>query len=216
MKTAFLALFIFFGSHSVGAIEVLDPHNVLRTLSNHLKPTATFKEAFTCGSFHEYSGDVTNCDFQCTDAICREKCYGVNTPTGRTQTKLFVENCSDTSVSVYGDNGWSLEVLKEDFDKGHGSMLIPVLKNMGHFIQPEGDIILSFAIPMGQYDYIHDGLKERLRGITIMATIESGTLQKPFFEIVLAATGKGLPQVLLIRSGTDEFLRLKGVFDVKY
>lgn len=197
------------------AVEVSDPRGELGRLSNYIE-SVPFEQAFSCSSSTEYSANTLNCVTHCQNGICRGECHNPNTPTGRLKIKLYVEDCTADSVSVYGDNGLSIQITKEDYIKGGNTVIIPFLKSIGHFMQPEGDITVGMLMPMGMYEYVHDGVREKIRGVSVFADIHGGTPQANGFEIVLAAKGQGLSQILLMRDGMDEFLRLKGVFDVKH
>ncbi len=213
MKILFLSFALMFALGSVSsAEEVLDPHHVLDQISMWIHPV-DFKQAFTCGKSFAYTATDSNCTETCTNSFCQAQCYGAGDKALKPQ--LYLENCTDHSLSIYSDNGWSLDVTKEDYIRGGSTLIVPIFKNIGHYLQPSGNVVIRSAMPMYSYDYIHDGDKERIMSVTVEAEIESNTAQKSQIELILSRTAFGVEQVLLLTHGPNtEFLRLKGVYDV--
>lgn len=206
----FLSVFLSLSQAAAG--EVSDSHETLASLTSWL-PAVPFEKAFTCGESVELMAPYTNCELKCGRRLCTTQCYGgdVGVPVTR-KVKLFTENCTAESVSIYGDNGWALEVSKEDYIRGGYSLLIPILKNIGHYNQPDGDIKIVSAFPSFMGLYITQP-PNPFMAVTVRAEIQLGTSsQKPEVNVVLSRNQSGLMQVLVLSNGPgDELLMAKGI-----
>jgi len=188
----------------------VDSAHVLTDLADRT-PKVPFSQAMACGQKVKFSGNTKTCQLKCGAKYCSSKC---EYPTsGIAAFDLAIEDCSDDSISIYG-NGLGATLTPADYILGGNTWLIGLLKNLGHFIQPEGTIYLMSLWPT-TFQEIVNGQKQSFRGYVIQADIQflPNTMITPI-EIGIDTRTTGLNQLILLRHNKDEFfLKRKGILD---
>ncbi|MGZ5279751.1 MAG: hypothetical protein ACXWC9_07415 [Pseudobdellovibrionaceae bacterium] len=174
-------------------------------------PVAPFAQAMACGQKVKFSGNVTGCQLKCGAKSCTSK-WELPT-TGIVAFEFATEDCIDDSVSIYG-NGFAATLPKVDYELGGNTWIVGLLKNLGHFIQPEGTLYLKRLWPT-TFQEIVNGQKQSFFGYMLQADLQilpnTMTVQ---IEIGIDTRTTGLNQLILLRMHKDEiFLKRKGILD---
>lgn len=138
----FLAVSALGLNQAIAEFAVLDPNNVFSSLklsSGASGPRLDFEREMGCGSGKTFTAQYSRCEFRCTSMFCSSRCESA---IGfEAKFDLHVDECSATAVNIFGDNGLALTVLKSDFDTD-GTWVRALMRGLGQFVQPEGDLIL--------------------------------------------------------------------------
>lgn len=193
-------------------IEISDPDGALAELRRVGGSRGlTFEQAFSCGDQAVFDSDLEFCEVLCNRLYCQKSCRA---PDSRVEGRFrfFVEDCSADSVYIYGENNLNVRITKEEYEQGGSTWIIPLLKSLGHFIQPVSHIQLSRVFP-GQFFLIENGQRKPLRAYRMFAYIlYPGTNQSTPLEIILAPELNGVRQILVLSEGLNsDFLKLRGV-----
>jgi len=197
-------------SLSLAEFVIEDSANVLTELA-YRTPMVPFAQAMACGQKVKFSGNTKSCQLKCGAKSCTSKC---EFPTsGIAAFDLATEDCIGDSVGVYG-NGLGVTLTQADYILGGNTWLIGLLKNLGHFIQPEGTIYLKSLWPTTFHEIVN-GQKQSFWGYMIRADLQfiPGTMITEI-EVGVDTRVTGLNQLILLRLHKDEFfLKRKGILD---
>ncbi len=194
-------------------MQILDDGHVLQDLSMWGVGASKFADEFKCGDHANFTLTTVSANVKCTSSYCISTEVHPQSPAER-NFSLQIADCSEDAVNFYGDNGLSVTVTRADFATGQSTWLISLLKGLGHFIQPEGQITLKTLMPM-QYSLIRSGSKNSVMGLEIRAqfTTAPGS-QSEELVLVLIPSLNGIEKVALLKIGeANEFFRLKGLLD---
>jgi hypothetical protein len=194
---------------SFALFQVVDKGEVLKGLSEW-SPGQSYS-SLVCRESFAYQADMTTCQVKCFNSYCMSKCDRVHQP-GAVRFQLTADECTESGFFVFGDNGLSIEVTKEQYEKDSNLWLMPFLQNIGHFIQPDG-IVEMKNYSFRTADYIADGKKTTLRIALVMGEIKyPGAAAGLGFELWLAPSLAGPRQIVMFRLGHDDiFLQLRGL-----
>lgn len=184
---------------------VEDPNNELGKL--HWFSHKTLSSDFVCGQRQSYSSKQAECFYKCTTLGCNSECNSPPT----SSFDLFIEDCNENSVAIYGTNGFSTLLTQEDYKLGGNTPIIALIKSLGHYIHPEAKATVSYVF-WNTFQELKEGAKVNIGGYTIQVDLEflPNTQSIPI-EINLAPQYQGLDQIISIRDDKDVFLKRKGI-----
>ncbi|MCB0415960.1 MAG: hypothetical protein KDD50_16600 [Bdellovibrionales bacterium] len=200
---------VFFISFNVFAYDIEIQPGVEEALRFYTS-NPSFSQAFTCGEAEQIRSNVEHCEVQCTDFYCMSEC---SQPDQVSRNNIFVEECSEDSLSIFGSNGLVVELKKQDYESFHNLWLIPFLQNMDLWISPVGKIQLSDAIPFYQLKRIVNGELKNIPAVMVTGQIiYPNVAQGLEFTVYLATQARGVEQILELNFGHDEVAyKLKGL-----
>ncbi len=205
------SLVFFFATIAWADFEIQDPHHVLTDLAGRLS-AIPFEQGMTCAQSVRFSGTTGSCQLKCSAHHCTSECQQV--PGGAVVYNLATEECTADSVSVYGSNGFSAVVSKDDYVAGGNTWLIGLLKGLGSFVQPEATITLE-DVRSQMFSEIVNGETQPFFGYLVSASIQilPGTMTQTL-EIGIDSRGSGLNQIILLQFDHDDvFLKRKGILN---
>lgn len=192
------------------AFVVNDPHQVLQKMSPWQRMPA-FETAMACGQNTVVDFDTLHCDVKCSASWCESKCESAHDK-ATAFFGLHVDECEKDLAHVFGDNGLIIDVPKAEYVAGGNSYVIPFLKNIGQFVQPEGTITLKDGFPT-QAMMIVNGKMTSINAYDIHGEIDYGQSQTQAFDLKITDQLDGVRQILRFAMGEDVFFRVRGLIE---
>jgi hypothetical protein len=205
------SLVFLFAAIAWADFEIQDPHHVLEDLAGRVS-AIPFELGMSCGQSVKFSGTTGSCHLKCSALHCTTECQQV--AGGAVVYDLGTEECGADSTAVYGSNGFSAVVSKDDYIAGGNTWLIGLLKGLGNFVQPEGTVILE-DIRSQMFNEIVNGQAQPFFGYLISASIQilPNTMTQSV-DIAIDSRSSGLNQIIFVQFGHDDvFLKRKGILN---
>jgi hypothetical protein len=206
MKSFFLVAGILFSWNSFvfAQITVSDPKNILADLRAEI-PQQKFEDFFQCGKSAKYKATAEKCQITCKTTYCMSQCSEANK-----SFDLHIEDCSSDQVSIYGDNGLSIEVSQAEFNKS-GSWLVGLIRASGHYFSPAPSFEIYDLWNHWPVTIISGGQKKEISAMIITVQIVFGPgLQTYPYRIFINPQETGLKQIIGIFDDQDQFMILNG------
>lgn len=160
-------------------VVVRDPRNFLADLQGFIGVNE-WSQAFKCGDRRTFLRNTISCDNKCTASSCVIKCQEAG-PVDR-QFDLALEECTADGVAIYGTNGFAASLSRKDFE-ATGSWVLPLIQNLGHFLQPIGEVEISFGMTR-LFTIIENGQSRQEFGYMIDLDVSSFPgAQKQIYQI---------------------------------
>lgn len=189
-------------------VVVRDPGGRLEALHRQLgRPR--WENAVVCGERKTFLRTVISCESKCSSLSCITQCAHAE-PADKT-FDLAVEDCSERSVSIYGTNNLALTLDRADFERT-GTWIVPLLAGFGHFIQPVGEIEVTFGFPKN-FLIFEQGRMRRELGYQLFLEhrVLPGTMAQQY-DIGFLPGRSLLDSLVMVTDGTgDVFLKREGV-----
>lgn len=202
------ALLFFVLSFARAEVVVLDPDHKLADMAAYIG-VKEWSEAFQCGDRRTFLRNQISCENKCSTLSCVSQCQPAG-PADR-QFDLAFEECGPDSVAIYGTNGFSATLTKSDY-LAHGTWAAALLQNLGHFLQPVGEIEITFGMPRA-FTIIENGQSRREFGYLI--DIEQQTVpgaNRLLYQVGFLTGRSALDSLVWFATmDGDVFLKKKGV-----
>lgn len=184
--------------------KVVDEGNVIGKLRTWFNPQP-FERVMVCGQSSTVEATAERCRLECSDLRCKTFCEAYGTPTGKGRYDAHIDECSTDLAHLFADNGLIVPVTRQEFEDGAGTYLIPFLRAMGKYIEPEGEVHLTWMIPTST-EYIENGELTRLSAYIVEGEIRfENVAQMVHFRIVLTDQLTGPKQLLLFELDRDDY-----------
>ena len=192
------------------AFVVEDPDHVLAKMQSW-QNMPTFETAMTCGQNTMIDFETLHCDVKCSDQYCESKCEDAH-DRATAFYGLHVDECTQDLAHVFGDNGLIIDVSKADYVASGNSYVIPFLRSVGLFVQPEGKITIKDGFPR-QVNMIINGKMKSVFAYDVSGYIDYGQTQKQGFDLLVTDQLDGIRQILQFSMDSDVFFRVRGLID---
>lgn len=170
-----------------------------------------FEQSFQCGKKVSYTSTLKYCDIKCTDVYCERSC---DAPSSKEDAAidLVVEDCKHDQVSIYGSNGYSAIVKREEYESSHNNWFVTFLKSIGKYNQPIDVVYVEHGTPTTVYRMVN-GVKVPVRAFYIMGSLKVGSAKsEERFSLYITNEYEGPAQILWFGSELREeyFMKLEG------
>lgn len=203
-----LSILLLSGSFA-SAIEIVDEGQVFNELAGYTAG-AQFEDVLKCGQMFNFGASEGVCQFNCNTSFCMSTC---SEPTPK-KFAVAVEDCSADKANVYGENGMSLSVAREDFKKGGNTLIIPFLQDIGRYVKPAGSRIVLTRVFPKFVSMIENGNKTSAMGYDVSVEIDYGPgMQRPQISLLIVPAFNDIRSLARFGQMPSDFYRFKGIVD---